>query len=226
MSKNGEHSVPRWLTTIVAILVLLVGIQGVFLYRLHRDYVAAKLLQPDGEGFPASNSTPSSNTSIIPKGGISLSVDSFFQDQDWDPFREIQQMREQMDRFFEDTLNHFGPGSARTSWFDLEWSGIPRVDMQETEDAYDITVELPGADASTIKTNIKSQTLQITAAIDQQSETSSEEKSIGKILRRERWVSHFERKLHFEDPVEADRMTTHFEDGILEIHLPKSKATS
>lgn len=225
MSYNGQHSLPKWLTIVVAILVILVGIQGFFLYRLYSDSVSSELLQAKGEELPALGSSSGSSTSTPSSGAMPLAVDSFFQGQDWDPFREIQQMREQMDRFFGDALNHFGQSGLSNSLFDFEWPRSPRIDLRETEDAYNVAVELPGADASTIKTNLEGQTLEITAALDQQSEASSDDESMGKVLRRERWVSRFARKIHLEHPVDADHMTSHFEDGILNVHLPKSKAT-
>jgi HSP20 family protein len=227
MRKDVPYKIPAWLTMVVAILVILVGVQGFFLYRLHRDSVLEETPQAEGQAATASTSSGvhRPGTLFAAPGTSPLVIDPFLADPDWDPFREIQKMREQMDQFFGDAFNHFEQSRPSSSWFDFEWPSRPRVDIRETEDAYNVTVELPGAEASTIQTNLAGQTLQITAALNKQSEESSDDESMGKILRRERWVSRFERNIQLEHPVDADKMTTHFENGILKVHLPKSKGS-
>jgi HSP20 family protein len=228
MSQNVQYSIPVWLKTVVAVLVILVGIQGFFLYRLHGDFVSEETLQAEGKSLPTSDPSGIQRPSTIfrAQGTMSGVVDPFMTDQEWNPLREIQKMREQMDQFWGDAFNHFEQSRPSSGWFNLEWPSRPRVDLRETEDAYHVTVELPGADASTIKTNLVGQTLEITAALDHQSEESSDDESMGKILRRERWVSRFERRIYLEHPVDADEMSSQFEDGILKVHLPKVKNDS
>lgn len=228
MNNNKQLEVPVWLTSILVVLVILVGMQGFFLYRLTCDSAAVdEVFVVNSEGSPPTQLAPKSNPvdPLVPGGTSPLPAVPFLQELDWDPFQEMQQMREQMDKLFGDAFNRFEQSDRFSDLFDIGLPVRPRIDLRETETAYHVTVEMPGADASTIETTLKDQTLRLTAVVDEESEESTEDENMGSILRRERWVNRFERSIHLPHPVDEAGMTTEFKDGILSIYLPKKMDT-
>ena len=224
MNGNKQLELPVWLMPILVVLVILVGIQGFFLYRLTCDSAALnEVSDVNSEGSPPTPLAPESNLQdpLVPEGISPLPAVPFLKQPDWDPFQEMQQMREQMDQLFGDALNRFEQSDQFSDLFDIGLPVRPRINLRETEAAYNVTVEMPGADASTIETVLEGQTLRITAVVDEQSEESTEDENMGSMLRRERWVNRFERSIPLSHPVDEGAMTTEFKDGILSIHLPK-----
>ena len=132
----------------------------------------------------------------------------------------MQSMREQMDQLFGDAFNRFESSDRFSDLFDMNIPASPRIDMRETSDAYEVTVEIPGADSSTIETALKEQILFISAEVNGQSKKSTEEDQ-SSMLRRERWVSRFERSIQLPQAVDGNAMSSEFKAGILSIHLPK-----
>ena len=127
-----------------------------------------------------------------------------------------------MDQLFGDALNRFDSSDQFSDLFDTDFPTRPRVDVRETDEVYEITVDMPGAETSTIETTLEDQTLHISASVDQQSEESSKGESAGSILRRERWVSRFERFIPLPTPVDEASMKTEFKDGVLHIQVTKT----
>ena len=227
MNDTQKLQIPVWLKAILAILIVLVGVQGFFLYRLSSDDTLTnavnKKIEVVAQGdssAPASQRDPANPLS--PLGFDPFQSDPFFQGRSWDPFQEMQRMRERMDQLFGDALNRFDSSDRFSDLFDTDFPTRPRIDVHETDKAYEITVDMPGAEASTIETALQDQTLRISASVDQQSEESSEGESAGSILRRERWVSRFERFIPLPTPVDKAGMNTEFKDGVLHIRIPKT----
>src|SRR5262249_13577697 len=78
------------------------------------------------------------------------------------PRRPLKSLRQEMDRLFDD----FGIGAwrspFRSSFFDMDpfrrakaaFSGVPAVDVTETEKGYKVVAELPGMDEKNIEVKI------------------------------------------------------------------------
>jgi len=129
----------------------------------------------------------------------------------WDPFREMTDLRETMDRLFD-------RGFARP-WRLLTWEtadGLFPVDVYETDDEVVVKASLPGVKPEEIEISITGDTLTI------KGETKEEhEEKKPNYYRQERRAGSFQRSLTLPVRVDADKADATFDDGVLHLRLPK-----
>jgi HSP20 family protein len=221
MSEKRSLSLPRWAIALLSLLVVAVSVQGFYLYRLESN---------NGKtGFTSGDDSVADNTTSPPAPPVTVTPNQAwtnpdpFDQQNWDPFAEMQRMREQMDQMFNNAFGKFQQSGRFNDLFDSQFPVSPNVDLQETKDAFEVTVDLPGAEKSNIKTTLKDNTLQIVAESDASKESNNNTSSGGQTLRKERWVGRFERSITLPQPIDASGMTTKYENGVLRIHIPKAK---
>lgn len=117
-----------------------------------------------------------------------------------------------LEDFFDDFFNGFGR-------FGLMDRGINafRTDIKETENEYIILAELPGVNKENINIEVDENYMTITAVND---EIIEEEKN--NYIRKERRSGRFQRSFNISD-VKADEIKAKYENGILEVRLPKAE---
>ena len=115
-----------------------------------------------------------------------------------------------IDRFFNDSWPQTAESQAGTFF-------APRVDIQEQDDHYEITAELPGVDKKDVHVHVKDGILTLEA------ETTKEdtEKKKGKIIRQERRYGKFMRSFNLGSDVHEDDIKASFTDGVLTLQAPK-----
>src|SRR6185503_4483718 len=92
----------------------------------------------------------------------------------------------------------------------------PAVDVREIEDCYLVCMDVPGIPRSDIKINVQNGRLTVSG------ERSQEEKNEDKKFKRiERSFGSFERTFQLPQDVNADKVQARYENGVLEIMLPK-----
>ncbi|HEY5610571.1 MAG TPA: Hsp20/alpha crystallin family protein [Thermoanaerobaculia bacterium] len=130
----------------------------------------------------------------------------------WDPFREIMQMNERMNRLY---------GTARGS--DLDQSGeltagdwIPPCDVIETGDSIIVRAEIPGLKEEDIDIRLEGNLLSLRGHREFQKE--SEERNYHRI---ERSYGGFARSFTLPSGVDAENIAADYENGVLEVTLPK-----
>jgi HSP20 family protein len=131
----------------------------------------------------------------------------------WDPFRDMMQMRSNMDRmidrFFEDG---FGDGwDQQSSW------NLP-LDVSETGDEYLVKASLPGIKPEDVDVTFSDNTLTIKGEMRQE-----EEKEESRYHLRERRYGSFSRTLTLPRGINGDNIKASFDNGVLTLHLPKSE---
>jgi HSP20 family protein len=112
------------------------------------------------------------------------------------PRRPLETLRQEIDRLFDD----FGIGTwrspFRSSFFDMDpfrrakaaFSGMPAVDVTETEKSYKVVAELPGMDEKDIEVKIANGMLTITGEKQEEKEEEKQDYYV-----RERSFGSFER---------------------------------
>ena len=97
------------------------------------------------------------------------------------------------------------------------WSAIrlPKTNIQETEEAFVFTMEMPGLSRQDVEVNLEGDTLVVKGGKSEQSETKG-------LLRREYRATRFERTFTVGNVVDRDRVKAKMEDGILTVSLPKT----
>jgi len=128
-----------------------------------------------------------------------------------DSFRDFGDMQAEVNRLFDNFLGRPAqqPGSMERVW-------APAVDMFETKDALMVAAELPGLDEKDIHLSIIGDVLSVRGERQWNQEVKQES-----YYRGERWYGKFERSLPLPMPVQADKVTAKYRDGVLTITLPK-----
>ena len=94
----------------------------------------------------------------------------------------------------------------------------PRIDVSESETAYEISAELPGIVDKDIEITVVDGVLTLKGE-----KSSKQEEKEGNYYRQERAYGSFERSFHLPDEVEADKVEANFKNGVLTVGLPKSE---
>ncbi len=135
----------------------------------------------------------------------------------WDPFREMEDV---VDRFSRILGNRslLPKETGNELMTTADWT--PVVDISETESEYLIKAELPGIEKKDVKVSINENVLTI------QGERKQEKEEKGKRFHRvERSYGSFVRTFTIPDGVDGTKVKAEHKDGMLFLHLPKSKVT-
>ncbi len=125
----------------------------------------------------------------------------------WDPFREMTSLQSRVDRL----ADSLSPGRSE-SW-------VPAVDVFDSAEAVVLKAELPGMKIADIQIEVDDNVLTI------KGERSFDEKvDEERYYRVERRYGSFQRSLALPQGVKADDIDATYEDGILEVTVPKSEA--
>jgi HSP20 family protein len=123
--------------------------------------------------------------------------------------------RREMDRLFTD----FFPARAEQDGTNDAPSWAPRADVVETEDAYVLSMDLPGVTADAVDVQFADGTLRVSG----RREVDSDHKD-GRFHRIERHYGQFFRAFRLGTDIDPDRVDATFRDGVLTVSVPKSEA--
>lgn len=96
---------------------------------------------------------------------------------------------------------------------------VMKTDVKETDQGYEIDVDLPGFKKDDVKVQLKDGYLGIQAV---QNADNSQKNQDGKYIRRERFSGSVSRSFYVGDKVTEEDIHAKFEDGILRLTLPKT----
>lgn len=99
---------------------------------------------------------------------------------------------------------------------------LMKTDVKETEDSYEVDIDLPGFKKEEISAKLEDGYLTISAAKGLEKE-EKDEKS-GKYIRRERYTGQCSRSFYVGNAVTEADIRAKFEDGILKLSVPKKDA--
>ena len=127
----------------------------------------------------------------------------------YSPWREFDEMSNRLARLFDE-----GAEGGRSGGI---WS--PPVTVEETPDALLFTAELPGLSEGDVTIDLENDVLSISG---EKSERRTEGEEERKYHLWERGYGPFRRSFSLPRAVSAEDASAHFENGILEIRLPKA----
>jgi len=128
----------------------------------------------------------------------------------WDPGREIDTLQVDMNRLFDSFFGRRDAGQSTTR----NW--VPAMDLAETEDQLVLRADLPGLGRDDIDIEVKDNVLTISG------ERKAEHERKGEGFHRvERSFGRFSRSLGLPRGIDAKRVTASFENGVLEVRMPK-----
>jgi HSP20 family protein len=140
--------------------------------------------------------------------------------QAWRPFESL---RREVYRLFED-FDRDLRRPLRRSAFDvdpfwrrqLKWGGAPAVDVVETDNAFELTADLPGIDEKDIEVKLAQGGLTIRGEKQEEKEEKKKDYYV-----HERHFGSFERHFALPEGVDTDKIEASFKNGVLTVKLPK-----
>ena len=120
----------------------------------------------------------------------------------WDPFRDLKGAEAEFDRMV-------GQAFSKNAW-------VPALDIRETEDRFEVTVDLPGMGTQDVEVTFEDGTLTIRG----QREFSRHEDE-GQYHRIERSFGSFARSVRLPRVADPERIEASFDNGVLTVLVPK-----
>ena len=135
----------------------------------------------------------------------------------WDPFQDLRSAQDEMAQMSPMLAHALGlHGQPQGSGTATAWA--PALDISERKDAYLVTVELPGVEADDLEITLEDGLLTIQGERQFTSESSEQQ-----FHRVERRYGAFRRSITLTAHVMAEGIEASFEDGVLQILVPKAE---
>ena len=123
------------------------------------------------------------------------------------------------DDLFRDDFAMFPAWSGRDPLYGKHAKHMMKTDVRETEDTYEVDMDLPGFKKDEINVDLKNGYLTVSAS---KGLDKDEQDKNGKYIRQERYTGAMSRSFYVGDVAPED-VKAKFEDGILRISLPKAE---
>jgi HSP20 family protein len=129
----------------------------------------------------------------------------------WDPFSQLTNLREEINRLFDLPTAEWTGDTEFFGW-------APALDLYEDKDNLIVKAELPGMKKEDIDISLHQGSLIISGERKVQSAEDA-----GETSRSERFFGGFQRALQLQKPVDPNKVTANYKDGILTVTLPKTE---
>ena len=132
----------------------------------------------------------------------------------WEPVRELSTVQTEMNRLFNTffdsrTASHGAGRPVARRW-------TPALDVVETDEHYVLRADLPGLSESDVKIELEENVLTISGE-----RKAEHQERKGGYYRVERSSGSFSRSLTLPEGVDADGIKAGFDNGVLEVSIPK-----
>lgn len=136
-------------------------------------------------------------------------------EEEWNPFTEMEQMQQQMNRMFS---NSFWRGQGGNNNFFTHASSFdPATDIQETKDEYIVQLDIPGMEKNEINIEVKNGQLIISG----EKKSDKEERNKNKFYMRERSFGYFSRVVPLPENANPEKVNAEYLNGILTVKIGK-----
>lgn len=190
------------LIAIGIVLIIVVAIQSYFIYDLKQG----------------TNKNQQSSHKYIPqnKGNV-LSVDELLENDNVNPFQQMQAMQREMDTIF----NNFNSTLMAIPKFRDTFSNIqvtPLSDFKDNGKKYEIKMNIPGGNERDIIIKAEGNQLSIEASIEK-----SKDDNGSNYFRQERYMQKFFRQFTLPNDADTSKLSKEYKNGVLSITIPKKK---
>ena len=125
------------------------------------------------------------------------------------------------DDFFNDPFGMMNVSEGRSPLYGKHAKNLMKTDIREKEDGYELAVDLPGFKKDEIEVQLDNGYLNISAAKGLDKDESDKK---GKYIRKERYAGAMSRSFYVGDHITEDDIHAKFENGILQLDVPKKEA--
>jgi HSP20 family protein len=132
----------------------------------------------------------------------------------WEPTRELSSLQGEMNRLFSAFFD--GPGQPPNGGTGMVNRWIPAMDLVEHDEHYVLRADLPGLREDDVNIELEDNVLSISG--ERKHENAEEGKGF---YRLERASGAFSRSLTLPEGVDAEAIVASFQDGVLELRIPK-----
>lgn len=124
------------------------------------------------------------------------------------------------DRIVDNMLGGFHIALKPNTTDDFTPAFAPRVDVTETENAIEVTADLPGLERNDLQLDITHGVLTLQG--ERKTEVEQKDRTV---YRMERTTGSFVRRIGLPVEVDSDKAEATFENGVLKVILPKSASS-
>ena len=124
------------------------------------------------------------------------------------------------ENLFDDFFDDFARPAKHPARCFTPTNAVMKTDIKENEDAFQLSIDLPGYKKEDVQAELKDGYLTITATRKDESETG--DKKTG-YLRRERYFGTSSRSFYVGDALEEEDIKAKFADGVLHVTVPKKE---
>ena len=121
------------------------------------------------------------------------------------------------DEFFNDNFGMFPVWDGSNALYGKHAKNLMKTDVRETEDTYELDIDLPGFKKDEIKVDLKDGYLTVSAAKGLDKDENDKK---GRYIRQERYAGACSRSFYVGD-MEPEDVSAKYEDGILKLSMPK-----
>ncbi len=129
----------------------------------------------------------------------------------WNPFREMMNLRSEIDRLFDQSMNLDWPADRRIF-------GELAIDLSETNDNYLVQASIPGINPNDLDISVTDNVLTIKGEFQEEKDDEGKQWHI-----RERRSGSFSRSVRFPMAVQADQVNAEYQNGVLHLTVPKAE---
>jgi len=143
----------------------------------------------------------------------------------WDPFRELSRIEREIRRMFDEFWGErrregILPGRRRGELMEKEEGliGTPPVDLVDKGDNLVLRCEMPGVKKDDIKISVTEDEISLSGKVERVKEEKEED-----YYYAERAYSSWRRTIPLPVRIKSDAAKAKYEDGVLEVTLPKAE---
>lgn len=129
----------------------------------------------------------------------------------WNPWQEMNTIQRQINRLFEEEM-------LPSTLIERSFAKVPAAELQETEEAIHLKLELPGIEAKDLDVQVTEKAVYVSG--ERKSETKTEGKGLTKT---EFHYGKFQRLIPLPTRIQNTNVTADYKDGILTLTLPKAE---
>jgi HSP20 family molecular chaperone IbpA len=117
-------------------------------------------------------------------------------------------------------MNDFGLSRVDQVAASRNTANLMRTDIRETEDTFELDVELPGYKKEDVKAQLKDGYLTVNVSKQENNDVKDDN---GKYIRRERYSGSMSRSFYVGEDIQESDIKAKFEDGMLKLSFPKEQ---